>query len=553
MAALSSCLLLAKEREKKLNRAQLFFSGILGFIIVAFGQPSLAIFLAPLAATLGYALFWRCARVFPFPIQRFWRGALWYTAVALVQLSWMTAWEYQGIYILFVFVALSIWLGVQFGLLTLLIPYNRPLTVARGLAIAGLWTLFEWGRYYVLCGFSWNPAGLALSLPFSMQWASLFGVLGLSFWVIFVNLLGLRALIKKRGPAYLTWIVAAFIPYGFGMLCSAYHENQALKTEKKPFSCLLVQTGLLPHEKVPLQGKIKAFISPYDQWKRIFSYVHENGKSDLIVLPEAALPFSGFRSIYSQEKIEKLLLEAFGPEKISISNSSDNLLSNARIAQMLAGVCGAEVIIGLDHSGPDRKHHNSAFHFLPDAEAPQRYDKRVLMPLAEYLPFEWLRPLVSSYGLNEFFTAGEKATLFRGALAMSVSICYEETFAQKVREGCNLGADLLVNLTNDVWFPHSRLPRQHYEHARLRAVENGVPLVRACNTGVTAAVDSLGREVARLEERDRKGGAKTGALRVEIVPYTYVTLFSKWGEGAIVLLSLLVLANFIFFRKLFRL
>ncbi|NGX44934.1 MAG: Apolipoprotein N-acyltransferase [Chlamydiae bacterium] len=542
-----------------MTRAELFFSSFIGFLIVAFGQPSFALPLAPLAAAVGYALFWRCVRIFPFPIQRFWRGALWYTIVAMVQLSWMTAYEYQGIYILAVFGALAIWLGVQFGLLTLLIPYNRSISIARGLAIASLWTLFEWGRFYFICGFSWNPAGLALSTPFAMQSASLLGVLGLSFWVIFVNVLGLRALIKKRGRAYWAWGVAALLPYTFGLVHTVYHEKVSAKKRGAPFTCILVQTGLLPQEKVPLNGQLQAFISPYSQWKRIFSYIGEHEKShpNLIVLPEAALPYPGLASIYSQKQIKKDLMENFESEKIEAlfsdpGEEGDIFLSNADVAQTLANLLGSEVIAGLDHCGEKGSHYNSAFHFVPQGMTQTRYDKRVLMPLAEYLPYEWLRPLVSSYGIKEFFTPGDKPKLFRGALAMSVSICYEETFPGHVRDGCNLGADLIVNVTNDVWFPDSRLPSQHYEHSRLRAVENGVPLVRACNTGVTAAVDSLGREVSRLSEKDSEGRPMAAALKTEIVLYTYKTLFSHLGNGGILGLSTLCLANFIFFGRLFK-
>jgi len=425
-----------------LTRAELFFSSFLGFLIVAFGQPSLAAPLTPLAAALGYALFWRCVRIFPFPMQRFWRGALWYLFVAMVQLSWMTAYEYQGVYILAAFGGLSIWLAIQFGLLTLLIPYNRAISIARGLAIAAVWTLFEWGRFYFLCGFSWNPAGLALSMPFSMQAASLFGVLGLSFWVIFVNVLGLRALIKKRARGYWAWGVAALLPYAFGFLHTTYHERVSAQNKVDPFTCVLVQTGLLPQEKVPLNGHLKAFISPYNQWDRIFSYVkeHVNSRPNLIVLPEAALPYPGQASIYSEKKIKQQLEDVFGIEKVeglfsSSVEEEEMFLSNADVAQLLANLFGSEVIAGLDHCGGAKIHHNSAFHFLPEGKEQMRYDKRVLMPLAEYLPYEWLRPLVSSYGIDEFFVPGKKAKLFRGALAMSVSICYEETFPCYVRDG----------------------------------------------------------------------------------------------------------------------
>src|SRR5690606_27562937 len=92
------------------------------------------------------------------------------------------------------------------------------------------------------------------------------------------------------------------------------------------------------------------------------------------------------------------------------------------------------------------------------------------------------------------FTPGTKAQVIEHPkVKVGVCICYEETFGNLMRENKQLGASLLVNLTSDVWYPNSSLPWQHFDHARLRTVEMGLPLVRACNTSVTASLDSLGR------------------------------------------------------------
>ncbi|MCB1136292.1 MAG: apolipoprotein N-acyltransferase, partial [Chlamydiia bacterium] len=89
---------------------------------------------------------------------------------------------------------------------------------------------------------------------------------------------------------------------------------------------------------------------------------------------------------------------------------------------------------------------------------------------------------------------------------------------------------LLVNVTSDVWFPHSRLPIQHLEHGRLRTVENGVPLVRACNTGVTAAVDALGRTIEAFGDADGPYEWKSGALYVQVPLFRYDTLYRWIGQ-----------------------
>lgn len=519
-----------------------FLLGISGFFIVAFGQPSFAPWLEPMAAAFGFALFWLSIEVFPFALQRFWRSVLWYGSVALVQLSWMTSIEFQGPYILGVLLGLSLLLGLQFGLLTLFIPHGRNLSVTRLLAMAAFWVLLEWTRFhYVFCGFSWNPVGLALSEHHAVQMASLFGVLGLSFWVILVNLLALRCFSSKKTSLWMIWTSMAVIPYVFGICHLFYHERQKTKTGGT-LSCALVQTGLLPSEKMLLQGRIQAFISPYEQWKRILINLKQldNQQIDLVVLPEAALPTSN----YSQKRVEKIFEEIFGSKvRNAFPESVDGKISNGFWTQTLANLFKSEVIIGLDHVEKGQAF-ASAFHFVPEGGSPTRYDKRKLMPLAEYLPFEWLRPLVHHYGIEDFFTPGLEAKVFKGRTDMAVSICYEETFPDIGREGREKGGKLFVNVTNDGWYPFSRLPSQHYEHAKLRAIENGVPLIRACNTGITAAVDSLGQEIARLKEYDEKGYPYSGVLVTKINTYEYPTLFQLWGNKVIIGFSLFFLALF---------
>lgn len=521
---------------------------------MAFGQPSFVPYLGAVSAVVGYALFWKAIRIFPFKIQRFWRAWVFYAFVSIVQLSWMTAIEYQGIYILFVWLALSIGVGFQFGLLSVLIPYNRPLKFGRILAIASLWTLFEWSRYHFICGYSWNLSGMALSNPIAIQFAAIFGVLGLSFWVVLVNLAGLRAMTRRGILHYGIWAALAGFPYLFGVMHLHYHKNQMAKCEEK-LSCLLVQTGVLPPEKIPIAGRLEAFISPYDQWSQILQVIqgYWDKKIDLLVLPESAVPFSLDAAIYDQSRVKEIFFQSLGvtSEKIFPPVEEGKYVSNGFWVQALSNSIGADVMIGLDYVDGEGAY-NSAFFARPYQSKLHRYDKQILMPLAEYLPYKWLLPLVKAYGIDSFYTPGKKASLFEGKVPLSASICYEETFPEGLRQGRLLGARLFVNMTNDGWYPFSRLSSQHFEHARFRSVENGVPLLRACNTGVTAAVDSLGRTLAKLEEKNEKGQVQKGAIFAEILPYDYFTLFAIWGNSGILIVSFLTFGVFCFFKKVFH-
>lgn len=537
-------------------RAEIFLVGLVSCLIVAFSQPSFAPWLGPIAAAMGYALFWRAIAIYPFWHQRFWRAGVWFTSISLIQLSWMSSIEFQGFYILFVWLALSIGVGLQFGLLTLFIPYDRPPTFPRILAIASAWVLFEWSRFFFLCGYSWNLSGLSLSNPYAIQLASVFGVLGLSFWVIFTNLVGLRALKRKGIPNYAVWLLVAAFPYLFGVAHLGYHQRGMEKNQKAPFSCLLVQTGLLPSERTYLGGRDLEYLSPYYQWERILHLLKHQKSADLLVLPESAVPFMWSKCVYDQSKVDRIFFKVFGPDiapyfpKEAFPYQSDQKVSNAYWVQTLSNFFGSEVIIGLDHEDETGKSFSSAFYVNPQGSLLERYDKRILCPMVEYLPFSFLASLAKIYGITSFFSHGEEAKVFYGKLPLSVSICYEETFPQNVREGRLKGAKMLINVTNDGWYPYSLLPSQHFEHARFRAVENGAPLLRACNTGISAAVDSLGRAVGKLEERKSKEKKlQAGVLYVELNPYDYPTLFTLWGNGGILSLCCICLGGFLILKK----
>lgn len=536
------------------NKSAAVLGFVSSFVIVALGQPARAGWLGALAAIFGFALFFNSLPPALSPYRRFLMGTVWFAAVQLVQLSWMTSIEFQGYYILFVYACLCIGVGCQFGLLTMLVPGEGKIPLAKILVSAALWTLMEWTRLFFICGFSWNPSGLALThFTHAMQFASVFGVFGLTFWVMLTNLIALTVwrqkfpLVKVLGFAAL-----AAVPYLFGTQHFNRHLAESGKTNKR-FNVALVQTDLLPSEKLPQQGRAEEFVSPFVQWERIIKKlkVNRGAKWDMIVLPEAAVPLQSDMTLYPLERVKQMLAAEFGPEiessfpPFAFPYAEERLVngqimicvSNLFWCQSLSNYFKAELVAGLDHVDKEaEKNFNSAFYLKPDNGPMQRYDKQVLLPLAEYLPFDFLKPLTKSYGIVDFFTHGKESKVFGAKVPFSASICYEETFPEVMREGRSKGAELFVNVTNDNYYPDSSLHRQHLFHARLRAVENGIPLVRSCNAGISAAIDSFGR-VAGAENSLVNS---CGVLSCSLSSYTYPTLYTFWGDGGIVSICLII-------------
>jgi apolipoprotein N-acyltransferase len=530
----------------------IFFA--VSFVFVAFGQNAWVGWLGPFSALMGYALFWRSILEWATPKQRFALGLVWFSSIQALQLSWMATTEYMGPLILVVYVLLCLALGVQFGFLTWLVGRWPSLSSPNSAALAGIWVLLEWMRLYLCTGFTWNPVGLALTTcPLSLQMASVFGIFGLSFWVIFVNLLALRASYLRSFPSIAACALFALVPYIYGAM-----QMAMVSFENRKLSTLLVQTALLPEQRDYDPHHPDRFVNPLDQWDRMIGLI-EQAKShqiDLIVFPEGAMPYEAFHCVYPVSEMQRIWASHFGSSSqqmdlppLGLDDDEKALsrlvryqgrpvwqASNAFWVQALANHYHCEVIAGMDDRDIETgKHFNAAFHFSPQSRTISRIEKRILVPIGEYVPFKKLSGfsqfVSQQFGIGDSFEPGKEAKVFSGRVPLGVSICYEETFSEMIRDLRQKNAQMFVNISNDVWFPRSRLAKQHFDHGMVRAVENGLPLVRACNTGVTCGVNCLGGILARHPEN------QPGVLFLEVPLHTFPTIYSKWGDWAILVLS----------------
>lgn len=530
----------------------------------------------PIAAAMGFGLFGILLLQMPYRKQRFFSGAFWFFLIQLIQLWWFVSHPYLYIYPLYFFLSLA-W-GVQFGFFSLFVTPASIQSKRKIFAMAGLWTLLEWSRLFVLTGFSWNPVGLALAAHlYSLQAASLVGVYGLSFWVIYVNFFFLRAFVKRKevnarslfSNPWVAWVLIAILPYGYGAFQVYTHQGAIQKSiaNGDVFRALLVQTAFPAEEAMVFPTREAAVRFVQEEWEKILSLLQPylTSAPDLIALPEYVVPYSTYFPVFSYENVKHSFetqlhndalpfLPSFQEHlalKIKKEGEETWMVNNAFWVQSIANAFDSDVILGLEDrdytSVQDFSSYSAAFLFRPDGWI-QRYEKRVLVPMGEYIPFSFFRSIAATYGITGSFTPGKAAKVFScRSLHVGTSICYEETYGHLMRENRLLGAELLVNLTNDGWYPHSLLPKQHFEHARLRTVEMGIPLVRACNTGITGAIDALGRTLAILGEGTNEDLA--AALLVEVPKYSYLTPYTFYGDWLIVGVSVFALAFFFRFDQ----
>jgi apolipoprotein N-acyltransferase len=171
--------------------------------------------------------------------------------------------------------------------------------------------------------------------------------------------------------------------------------------------------------------------------------------------------------------------------------------------QRLSDTARAPVVVGALEAVPDAKAPmgarvlNSAF-LLEPGRAAARYDKIRLVPFSERLPFDDVLPALNQVKLGQSgFSAGDTVPVWTTGLPWSPAICFEQVHPDFVRHAAQHGAKAMVVITNDGWFGNSLGPRQHWNIHRFHAVENGLSMVRAANTGVSGATDPRGIVLAR--------------------------------------------------------
>jgi apolipoprotein N-acyltransferase len=539
--------------KKKLDPIFFYFLLLFSFLTVAFYDG----YLGYLTALLGYGLLFYLLFKCKTKKERFALAFFFFFFSELIHLSWMTSTTYVSLSFLVVYFFMAAALGVEFAVLALFVEKKQK--ISQILALCAFWTILEWSRLFFICGFSFSPIGLCYANNhFSMQLASIFGIYGLSFWVMLVNLFGLRAFYNKKLSSFVFWILLFAFPYFFGFINEKIQSRYFI--EKQNLSVLLVQTALAPEQKDPWVDKNESFISPFIQWKRILTLLkeHEGKKIDLIVLPEAALPFGAYKNIYPFECFLSIWERIFGEQSLNFlppliepiahkskeKRENDYKISNSYWSKAIANYFDADLVIGLD----DRdfflnESYNSAFYFSSKKEIAERYEKQILVPIVEYFPISLCQKIAKKYGIDDCFTKGKKNKVFYGKVPFAVSICYEETFGDLIRKSCKNGAKLLVNISNDGYFPSSKLPKKHFEHGKFRSVENGVPIIRACNTGITGVVDCFGRVLKTLDEKD------AGVAYVEVPIFSYDTIYTTCGDKLILGICFFLLINGLYFER----
>jgi apolipoprotein N-acyltransferase len=399
---------------------------------------------------------------------------------------------------------------------------------ARFFAFAFAFFCAEVARGYLFTGFPWNLFGEALAANDAhMQMAAYIGVYGLTLAALFIFPVP-AALISapesryaKHGMPLVLAVAALLASYAFGS-----HRLQQDAGEVEGVRLRIVQPNIPQREKWKPENKAWIF-------SRILS-LSQNGTSgeDVsafthVIWPESSVPFLfGFNRDMYDPDAKRILAELIPPH-----------------TTFILGAERAEGILSVDTRYTFTKVYNSLFVLSQGAKIDEIYDKIHLVPFGEYVPLGNFLTVVGmrafSHRLNGFEPGAGPALPVKTARAPAFLplICYEIIFPGRVADGQERPG-WFVNVTNDAWFGDSTGPHQHLHQARIRAAEEGLPVVRAANTGMSAVIDPFGRVVAKL------GLGETGVIDHKLPQALPKTFYEKTGTFMLIILLLFPLAGY---------
>ena len=402
-------------------------------------------------------------------------------------------------------------------------PERRALRqILNAVVWASAWTLAEWLRGTLFTGFTWLNAGYAHAEGMFAAWAPLTGVYGLA-WLAAFAAAAVALMVRARNTAYdRSAAVVVGLALLTGILGLAWAHVEWSQPQGKPLMVRLVQPATAQSEKF----QPEQFQPTQDRLQRLAALPPKNeaDRPAVVILPETVLPVF-------QDQVPAAVWQQW---------------------QRVADTLRAPLVLGapLHRSGfGDERYTNGALvlrntRIAAGPPTPWHYDKRHLVPFGEFIPpgFRWfVRAL--DIPLGDFDRGpARQPPLVIGDQRLAVDICYEDTFGEEIAatvapDGTTPGPSILVNLSNLAWFGNSWALRQHLWIARMRALETARPVVRATNTGATAAIDAQGQVLGLLAP------GQPGVLDAEVQGMQGLTPYVRWGNGPVlvwVLLGLLL-------------
>ncbi len=365
---------------------------------------------------------------------------------------------------------------------------------SKGLVVLPFaWVTMELLRSFGALGFPWINLGLTQTeyLPL-IQIADITGSYGISFWIIIINIGFYLAIISKDKRKYLIITSLVFLlvfSYGYIRIVTLDEANTNSVT------IAITQPNINPDEKWEPESREENFALMHGLLDSALKL-----NPDLILWPESAVP-------------AYLRLSSVRRRPITTKLAKSNI-------PLLSGTVDRII----DKDG-EKIYYNSTIFIKPD-DSVEMYHKVHLVPFAEYIPLSEKFPSLKKLNFGQGnFTSGKEYTVFDlDSVRFSNLICYESSMPKGVRAFVKNGAQFITIQANDGWLGKSSGPYQHFELAKLRAIENRVPIVRCANTGISGVISPAGV----VQQKIPLG--KKAIITADILPIQNLTFYTKYSE-----------------------
>jgi len=390
---------------------------------------------------------------------------------------------------------------------------------------ASSWVTYEFLHHRWDLAWPWLSLGNAFSsTPWLIQYISITGPLGITFWILIIATLLYRLVLKANRTLSLILAIIILVPAAL----SIYQYFTVSITAPKKMQVLVIQPNY--NSYLDLAG----YSNAYTPLKKIIAFTDSNrtDSTDLILWPENAVQAG-----------------------ITQHSAFSNLLSRKSQEWHTTLITGATLFyyyppnkhpLVVRKAGPHRYYNvfNAAMGYQPDGSITY-YEKAKLVPLVERVPFvtflKKVIPFNIDWGQISGYGRGRKVKDFNtGSGRITALVCYDEDFPNWVRQFVNKGSDVISVITNDGWWGKSSGYIQHFEYARLRAIENHRYVVRSANNGISCVIANNGKVLKQTKYWTRV------AFRSEIPEMHYETIYTRYGDWLGYVTMIITFAGIVF-------
>lgn len=384
-----------------------------------------------------------------------------------------------------------------------------------------IWIGFEYLHYSWELSWPWlNLGNTFANMPYLVQWYSVAGVLGGTFWILLSNILALKIAyglltketLKMQRPNILRFAAVVFVPMIISVIQYTIYKESGIDTE-----VVVTQPNIDPYNE-KFTGSVK------EQLNKICDLADQQAseKTDFVLAPETALPFS-----FYEDEVRRIIYYPYLVERKAKWKKSSLLIGASTQKYFKYKRSRASIKI---KGGPGYEEYYNSSMLIDHLDRPSFIHKSKLVLGVEKVPYSNVFPFLETLAINNGGTSGtlgieDESQVFKTAgMTFAPVVCYESIYGGFIAQQCKKGAQLIFVITNDGWWGDTPGYKQHMAFSRLRAIENRKSVARSANTGVSCFINQRG------DVMQATGWWTTASIKASLKRNNIQTFYTKHGD-----------------------